>query len=466
MKNAWLYADHSFFVFRNIIEQVADHVMVTDKNGFIEYVNPAFERTTGYSKEEVLGKNPRILQSGKQPLEYYQNLWRTILAGKVFYSRTINKKKNGQLYAADQTISPVLNESKEITHFVSIWKDVTQIVRMEERLKFEKEKLEEIIDFDEQLTRIRKSDKLIDFVVTKTMKILEVEKCSVMLVDGETKQLYTKSTQGFAEDAPMRIDVSGSIVEKVILEGQPLLVNDLQTYPPFKNLKQSSYLGSSFMIVPIRLGQDVMGVIIAADKHTDSDEIGIFDTVDLKILCAIAAAMAVAIENVSFYKELHYLTITDPLTHIHNYRYFVNSLDYELKRLKRFHGDLSLLMMDIDGFKSFNDEFGHLEGDALLKEISLIIHLNLREVDILCRYGGDEFVVILPGTNKNNAVIAAEKIGKCIENAKFQKTVTLSIGVVQYRDKMTRHDLIFRADKALYQAKNQGKNRVCVFGQD
>lgn len=466
MKNAWLYSDRDLFVFRNIIEQVADHVMVTDKNGFIEYVNPAFEKTTGYSKEEVLGKNPRILQSGKQPLEYYQELWRTILAGRVFHSRTINKKKNGQLYVADQTISPILNETKEIAHFVSIWEDVTQIVRMEERLKFEKEKLEEIIGFDEQLTKIRKSDKLIDFVVAKTRKILEIDKCKVMLVDGETKQLYTKSRDGFAEDTPMHLDISGSIAEKVILEGQPLLVDDLQTSPQFKNLKHSAYLGSSFMIAPIKLGQDIMGIIIAADKRRDPNEIGVFDKVDLKILCAIATAMAVAIENVSFYKELHYLTVTDSLTHTHNYRYFVNSLDYELKRLKRFPGDLSLLMMDIDDFKSFNDEFGHLEGDALLKAITLIVHLNLREVDILCRYGGDEFVVILPQTNREGAVIAAERIKKCVENAKFQKTATLSIGVAQYRDKMTRHDLIYRADRALYQAKSQGRNRVCVFGQD
>jgi len=466
MKNTWLYSDQSYVVFHNIIEQVADHVMVTDKNGVIEYVNPAFEKTTGYSKEEVLGKNPRILQSGKQPLEYYQELWGTILAGKVFSTRTINKKKNGDLYVADQTISPVLNEFKETTHFVSIWKDITEIVRIEERLKFEKEKLEEIIGFDEQLSRIRKSDQLIDFVVVKTMKILEIEKCSVMLVDGETKQLYTKSREGFAEDTPMQISISGSIVEKVILEGQILFVNDLAGDWRDKDLKQFSYLGRSFMIVPIRLGQDVIGVIIVADKRTGSNEMGIFDRVDLKILCAIATEMAVAIENVSFYKELHYLTVTDPLTHTHNYRHFVNTLEYEFKRLKRFHGDLSLLMMDIDGFKFFNDDFGHLEGDALLKEISLMIHLNLREVDVLCRYGGDEFVVILPGTNKNQAVIVADKIRKCIENAKFQKKVTLSIGIVQYRDKITRHDLIFHADNALYQAKNQGKNRVCVFEQD
>ena len=457
MEKTWLYAEHSFFVFRNIIDQVADHVMVTDRNGFIEYVNPSFEKTTGYSKEEVLGQNPRFLKSGRQSLEYYQSLWRTILSGHVFYAKTTNKKKNGQLYVADQTVSPIINRTGEITHFVSIWKDVTDSLRLEERLKFEREKLEEIISFDEQLSKIRKSEHLIDFVVDRTRKILEVEKCSVMLVDAQARQLYTKSRTGFGEDVPMQCAISGPIIDRVIVEGRPFLINDMSGDGDL------AYLGPSFMIAPIKLEQDVIGVIVVAGKHVDPITLGTFDNVDQKILSAIAAEMAIAIENVAFYKELHYLTVTDPLTHTHNYRHFVNSLEYEFKRLKRFPGDLSLLMMDIDGFKSYNDEFGHLEGDILLKELSLMIHLNLREVDVLCRYGGDEFVVILPGVNKAGALQVAEKIRKTVENGKFQETVTLSIGLACYRAGMSRQELISKADKALYQAKDQGKNQVCFF---
>jgi len=460
----WLSTNKVISVFRNIVDQVADHVMVTDVNGNIEYVNPAFEETTGFYKEEVIGQNPRILKSGKQPVEYYQSLWSTILAGKVFRAKPINKKKNGQFYVVDQIISPIFNENKEIIHFVSIWRDITEISKVEERLKFEKEKLEEIIGFDEKLSRIRKSDQMVDFVVGKVKRILEVEKCSVMLVDRKAKQLYTKSMDGFTENAPMEIAIEGSIAQRVILEGQPLLVNDLESDGRFKDLKQSSYLGSSFMIVPIRVDQDIIGVINVADKQGDPKPTGAFDDVDLKILYAIATEMAVAIENVSFHKELHYLTVTDSLTHTHNYRHFVNSLDYEFKRLNRFQGDLSLLMMDIDGFKLFNDEFGHQAGDELLKTIAQLVYANLREVDIFCRYGGDEFAIILPGTNKKEAVTVADKIRKCVEDGQFQKTVTLSIGVAQYKGKMTRQELTFNADKALYQAKNQGKNQVCVYG--
>ena len=165
MNNTGLYSDQNYFVFRTITDQLADHVMITDKHGFIEYVNPAFEKTTGYSKEEVLGENPRFLKSGRQSMDYYHALWSTILSGNVFYAKIVNKKKNGQIYVASQTISSILNEFKEITHFASVWTDVTDAVKSEERIKFEKEKLEEIIGFDEQLTRIRRSDQLVDFVV-------------------------------------------------------------------------------------------------------------------------------------------------------------------------------------------------------------------------------------------------------------------------------------------------------------
>ena len=463
MKRTWLSSNKIISVFRNIVDQVADHVMVTDKNGTIEYVNPAFEKTTGFTKEEVIGKNPRILKSDKQSLEYYQTLWSTILAGKVFSAKPVNKKKNGAFYVVDQTISPIFNENKEITHFVSIGKDITATVKIEERQKFEKEKLEEIIGFDEKLSRIRKSDQLIDFVVAKIKRILDVNKCSVMLVDKKTKQLYVKSMDGFSPDAPMQVAIAGSIAEKVILDGQPLLVNNLKRDKRFKNSKQSSYLGSSFMIVPIRVDQDIIGVINVAGKQMGANETAIFDDVDLKILYAIATEMAVAIENVSCHKELHFLTVTDPLTQTHNYRHFVNCLDYEFKRLDYFQGDLSLLMTDIDDFKNFNEEFGSQVGDALLKQMAELIHSQLRTVDILCRYGGDEFVIILPGTNKKEADGVAGKIRESIENAKFSKKVTVSIGVAHFRSKMTRHELTFNTDKALYQAKSQGKNKVCVF---
>lgn len=456
--------EEKWFISRNVVEQTADNVMITDKNGVITYVNTAFETTTGYLKNDIVGKTPRVLKSGKHGSDYYGKLWETILAGKTFRAVTTNKKKNGDFYIADQTISPIINEFGEIHHFVSIWRDITEKVRLEESLRAEKQKLEEIIGFDEKISAIRKSDRLMDFVVSKIVKILEVKKCAIMLIDDATKEFCVKGSTGIEEGQETCFKIDQSVAEIVIDQGKPLLVHDVAADPRFQGVPQHFWLGRAFMMAPIKLDEHVIGVIAVADKQTSLIQTDVFNEVDLKVLGAISREVAVAIENVNFFKELQYLTITDPLTGIHNFRYFTQSLEYEIKRLTRYPRQMSLMMMDIDKFKSYNDSFGHLEGDHLLKEISRIIKENLRSVDILCRYAGDEFVVILPETDSHGSCLLAERIRKAIESTEFRAPVTVSIGVACYKNGMTRHELTSKSDRALYQAKEEGKNKVCVFG--
>jgi PAS domain S-box-containing protein len=117
----------------NVVEQTADAVVVTDRKGTIEYVNPAFESTTGYASDEVIGKNPRILKSGRQSAEFYRELWDTITSGQTFRGMTINRKKDGELYHTEQTITPMTDEHGEITHFVSVHKDMTERRKIQEQ---------------------------------------------------------------------------------------------------------------------------------------------------------------------------------------------------------------------------------------------------------------------------------------------------------------------------------------------
>jgi len=122
---------------------------------------------------------------------------------------------------------------------------------------------------------------------------------------------------------------------------------------------------------------------------------------------------------------------------------------------------MCLLMIDVDDFKSYNDTYGHLEGDLLLKEVSKALSKTLRKVDIVCRYAGDEFVAILPETKVFEAEIVAEKIRKEVEDLSLKREVTLSIGIGEYSLNMSRRDLIFQADQALLKVKKEGKNKVC-----
>ena len=214
------------------------------------------------------------------------------------------------------------------------------------------------------------------------------------------------------------------------------------------------------MSAPILMGDRLLGVINVANKNTF--ESNVFTDLDLKILRMISRHVAVAMENATLYKKLNYLTVTDPLTHMYNYRYFSTYLDHEIKRMKRYSENLCLLMIDVDNFKLYNDTFGLLEGDLLLKKMSTVLSKCLREVDIACRYAGDEFVVILPRVSLANAAIVADKIKRNFENSEFKTPMTLSIGIAECVEKMNRHALILKADTALYQAKKKGKNKVAV----
>lgn len=449
------------------LEQTADNVVITDKEGNIQYVNPAFEQTTGYSREEVLGKTPRILKSGHHKTSFYKSLWDTIRSGKTFKHIITNKKKNGELYYADQTITPIKNASGEITHFVSVWKDVTERMRYREEfealnksLRLEKQKFEQIIELDEKIGTFIDLHKLADFIIQGIVGILEVERCSLMLLDEKRGELVIKGAVGL-DHAIMRESKSSfgqGVAGLVAKERKPLLVEIIDTDERIGRPGLPSYKTKSFLSVPIMLDQKLLGVVNVTDKK--SSESQVFTDFDLRILMAIARQLAVALENSELYKELKYLSITDPLTNLYNYRHFMKTLEYEIGRFHRFQDPLCLLIMDVDDFKEYNEAFGAQEGDELLRAISAILNKNLREVDIVCRYASDEFVAILPETKIEEAKVIAEKIRTHVSQLDLKKKITLSLGLVSCARGMSRHDFILKADAVLTQAKKRGKNQI------
>lgn len=171
-------------------------------------------------------------------------------------------------------------------------------------------------------------------------------------------------------------------------------------------------------------------------------------------------------------KEKEYyrtLSILDGLTQLYNHRYFHELLTREINRALRYPQVFSLLIIDIDDFKKFNDRLGHLAGDCALREIAQVMLKTLRKVDLICRYGGEEFAIIVPQNNKESAAIAAERLRETISKAEIKDEnnnplgkVTVSIGVSSFpEDGQTKEELIKSADSSLYEAKTKGKNKVC-----
>lgn len=187
------------------------------------------------------------------------------------------------------------------------------------------------------------------------------------------------------------------------------------------------------------------------------------------IIRLLAADLSMVLKLMLLYNETRQLSITDGLTKLYNNRYFKEIFEREFERAKRFNKDLSLILLDIDHFKSINDNYGHVQGDSVLKEIGSILKDSTRKIDIVARYGGEEFAILSNDTSLNNTCILAEKIRKNVESYAFRTEkqplrVTISLGVASLAaDAHNIMDLIEMADSSLYQAKEGGRNKVCVF---
>jgi diguanylate cyclase (GGDEF)-like protein len=215
-----------------------------------------------------------------------------------------------------------------------------------------------------------------------------------------------------------------------------------------------------FLIVSLWTKGKPAGAVVTDNyitKKPISDE-------DIKSFTMFMEQARGALENSQSFESTLTQAHTDPLTSLWNYGYFQYRLDEEINKADATCLPLSLMMIDIDDFKKFNDSCGHIQGDKALKKISEVFKENCRKIDILCRYGGEEFSLILPANNKKEAALLGERIRKSLEDKKILKNrFTVSIGIASYpKDSSNKKALIEKADQALYKAKRKGKNRVIL----
>jgi diguanylate cyclase (GGDEF)-like protein len=295
-----------------------------------------------------------------------------------------------------------------------------------------------------------------------------------MLLDEDRRELSVKAMKGLNKKIVelLKIRPGEGISGKVLSTGSPMLVADIDADDRILQEKRPRYKTRSFISIPLKLDSRIIGVMNIADKITGE----VFSEEDLQLLISIGAYASVAIERSRFYEkneELKRISITDPLTGLLNRRYFQERMSEEIERSRRHHLPLSLIMIDVDDFKSVNDTLGHPVGDEVLKIMARCLRNCIRTIDVAARYGGEEFTVILPQTTKADAQTIAERICTDVNRLDLpfttsdQKLVlSASLGLATYpEDAESMEDLIRNADVALYAAKSQGKNRVVIFGK-
>jgi len=449
-------------VYRRLVEAIQVGIYIVDSEWGVVYVNHAFAQILGFDTTEgIFGMNlveELYVQSEDRSL-FLERILRT---GFVKDYQVKSKNKNGNMIFLSVTSHCIRDDHGKVIGYEGVIHDITNQKRLEEDLLTEKRKMEEILDFEEKISVIKEFDRLVEFILKKVSEVLEVRKCSFMIFDEEAGELSIQGALGLEERViqETRVKLGESISGVVAEERASVLVKNIEYDQRFKRANAPYYASRSFMSIPIATDGKLIGVLNVTDKKRISGQEVFFNELDLKILSAIGKEIAVAIENINLYKELNHLAVMDPLTNIHNYRYFTKTLDYEVNRTNRFQEPLCLMMIDLDNFKSYNDSFGHIQGDNLLKDVSRLFKDKLRAIDVICRYAGDEFAVILPETDIDGALIAAEKLRGSVEELVLKRPITLSIGVAQYLPDMTRLEFTAKADQALYRSKETGKNKV------
>ncbi len=319
------------------------------------------------------------------------------------------------------------------------------------------------------LTSSLQLDQVLRTIMEKIDEFLRPDNWSLLLLDEDKQELYFELAVGKASQAlkDVRIKIGQGIAGWVAQHGETVVVPDTAKDKRFfsKVDEKTKTETQSIVAVPVRFRDTCLGVIELINCIGPEG----FDPRDLKLLEALSDFAAIALENARHVKKIHELTITDDCTSLYNARHMGFILETEIYRSQRYNYEFSIVFIDLDHFKQVNDTHGHLVGSRLLAEIGNALKEHCRLIDFAFRYGGDEFVILLPQTSKENALNVARRLHKLVREGTWlvpegvNIRLTASVGVASYpMDSRTKEGLLHLADEAMYLVKNTNRDGVAA----
>jgi len=413
------------------LEAAANAIVITDFHGTIVWINDAFTTMTGYSKEEALGNDSRLLKSGEQPESYYSKLWSTILAGKVWQGEIVNRRKDGTLYTEEMTITPVTQgvASTANKYFIAIKQDITQRKQIENALRLAEAKYQTI--FEDAVVGVFQSTP-----------------------DGRYVTVNPAMAHMLGYDSPNELVESITDISRQVYvdpKSREEFTRRLGEQGAVKNFECQVYRkdGSKMWLSANARAVSKDGVLVGYEGMNA-------DITNLKV----------AEEQVQF------LAYYDALTGLPNRTLLRDRLASALAGARRQKYKVALLFFDLDRFKDINDSLGHAFGDLLLQEVAERLRRWGREQDTVARIGGDEFLIMLTHIkNISDAAVAAERLmdAMTVEFAVQGRSFSIgcSVGISIFPEHGTEvNDLIKNADAAMYCAKAAGRNNFRFYTQD
>lgn len=461
-----------------IVESSDDAIVGKDLEGIIRNWNWGAERLYGFTAAEAVGQSVALLVPPHLSGDFSKMMAKIRQGERVEHYETERRTKDGRLIDVSLSISPVFDSSGRVVGAASIARNISEQKRLERELQQANEKLSGWVQELEQRNREV-------FVLNEMGDLLQT-----CLNFDEAYQVIARSAPNLFLQEPGGLFIfepHGRFLAAAALWGEPLLgersfepddcwalrrgrmhlVEKPQSELVCPHLTHPLWKGC--LCVPLVAQSETLGLLHLQSGPKPEPAKGnsnpYWSENKVRLVRTVAEHIALNLANLKLRATLSERSIRDPLTGLFNRRYLEESLERELYRAAREHRPLGTIMIDLDGFKKFNDTFGHSAGDQVLRALGDFLQKKTRGGDIACRYGGEEFTLILPGTSLEVARQRAEQLRQEIQHLKvpYSKHLTVSLGVAVFPEHgTTKEALLKAADFALYQAKSEGGNRVAV----
>lgn len=453
--------------YQSLIEQQSVGVSIVDLDETILFANPAAEQIFGVPAGMLAGRNLRDFTTPEQfaALRAQTVLRQTGLSNS--YEMVITRP-DGELRHILVNASPRRNPNGQFDSTIGVFQDITERkqaeVRIQQLLLTERAYRQQAETLREATTALVSAldlDEVLQRVFTHLRNVIPYDSVCVFLFEGQ--RLRAVAGSGFEHPELVigqEMDMDNPLISEALALKKPLILADAHRDSRFAHWGDSQHT-RAWMCVPLIWHSDLIGFLTIDHNqpNTYTQEHGI-------LAQAFANQAALAIQNSRMFARIEHLAITDPLTGLYNRRHLFDLARREFNRYQRYHNDMAVIMCDIDHFTHVNNTYGHAIGDIVLQAISRRMTQNLRESDILGRYGGEEFMMVLTETAQSQAIEVAERLRSNIAHPPIpaeghQISLTISIGVASATPNCPDLDTLIRhADQALYQAKENGRNRV------
>jgi len=445
----------------------ANAILITDRDGSIVWANPAFSTLTGYTFAEAVGKNPRdLVKSGQQERAVYEEMWATILAGRIWHEQIVNRRKDGSLYPEEQTITPVRDANGKITHFIAIKQDITERKAAEVRIRYLNRVFAMQSGISSLIVRVRDCDELFREACRIAVEAGAFSMAWIGMIAPDTPMVRVAASFGDHVDEYLRgIEISTDTdtplgqdpIGTAIRENRPVWTQDFQHNPltaPWHDRSECFGGGSSASLPLHRNGIPIGALGLYTGK------VGAFDDEETRLLVKLAGDLSFAIDHIEKDKKLKYLAYYDVLTGLANRTLFLDRVAQCIRSAVSGGYKLAVFLLDLERFKNINDSLGQPAGDELLRQVAEWLTREAGDANLLARLGADHFAIVMPEVKQGGDVaLFVEKWMQALLDHPFRLNaatfrITAKVGIALFPDAGANAETLLKnAEAALKQAK-------------